>query len=199
MYSKEFFDNVIEDKYIMSDNGHYVFCGDEWSRECMYFSRRTVLNSKLCSKKIISYLNKYLIEHKTFTCVQDYSRTQINGMCYNLQLINDIHKLNLSHSLCINLSVIAPFFHIHVLELKRKKDNFSKWNGFPERINLLENSTYKKDIADIKNFLTSKLCLNEFPDNLLDEIVTPDIFTEDIRKGEFTYFNAFFQREFDTR
>jgi len=57
---------------------------------------------------------------------------------------------------------------------------------------------YKDEIERIKKYLVSKLELKEFPDILIDKVL-PNISTEDINKGEFTFYKGFFQREYDTR
>lgn len=197
-YNREYFDKIIKEKYILSEEGYYSFNDEKWIIDCSTSSTERQLNAKICSKEIISFLKEYLDNHKSFNTIQDYSTTEINGMCFNFQLIKDNHKLNISHSLCVNLSVVIPFFHLHVLELKRKENDFSKWDGFPVRKKNLEEEVYKLHIDAIKSFITSKLCLREFPDNLTNKVI-PEIFTEDIRKGNFTYFKAFFQRDYYTR
>jgi len=197
-YNQDYFYKIVKEKYIFSDEGYYIFNGDKWSINCIMPTKKRQLNADSCSKEIFSFLKKYLDNQKTFNSIQDYSTTKINGMCFNHQLISDKHELSLSHSLCVNLSTIIPFFHLHVLELKRKENNFPKWDGLPVRNKDLEEGDYKVHVDSIKDFMISKLCMREFPDSLTNKVV-PEIYTEDIRKGSFTYFNAFFQREYYTR
>lgn len=197
-YTKNYFNKKIEENYFLSDKGFFELNEKKsWFLECSNIED-DVLVAKICAQRILFFLNQILEKNKKFTTVQDYSRTSVNGMCYNIQIIADDYKAYLSHSICINISTIIPFFHIHVLELKRLKENFAKWDGIPKRKKNLESINYKEEIQEIKKFLSKELCLTEFPDFLENEL-THNIFTEDIRKEDFTYFKAFFQREYYTR
>ena len=194
----DYFNKMIEENFVFLNKGYYAFNEQKkWKIKCSK-NKSSILEPHNCSQKVLAFLNEMLLNSKRFTCVKDYSKNEVNGQCYNVQILSDNYELSLSHSICINISVIIPFFHVHVLELKRKTDNFHKWDGVPDRKIFLEKNTYRGEIRQIKDFLVSKLCLKDFPEELIYKLV-PGIFTEDISKEDFTYFNAFFQREYDTR
>ncbi len=198
MTTELFFLNKVKDFYFLNQNGVYEIRNPKkWLKNKTTENFGKTLDAEYCAKKVMIFLDKLLLEKK-FNCVHDFSKTALGEICYNLQIIKDDHINNLSHSLCINLSTLIPYFHIHVLELKRNKTNFSKWSGIPTRNIMLEKKSYKSEIDSLKKILTVDLFLNEFPDFLVQKKI-PEIYTNDIRKGEFTFYNAFFQREYDTR
>ena len=151
------------------------------------------INPEICASKCLSFLED-LKRQNDYTTVQDYTLPLSTGICHNVQLIKDNYEKKNSHSICINLSRVIPFFHIHVLNLNREKDNFPKWNGLPYRVESLETQEYAKIIRKIRMFLSSKLGLYEFPNELVDKKISA------IPSGEkFTYYNAFFAESFYTR
>lgn len=198
MNSNNYFRKMINNLYFTSEYGYYDVKRDvKWAKKASADDDTSqLIDAKHCAEKTLVFLKTFLTKSDSFTCVEDFSRVEIGELCYNIQLIKDDRIENLSHSICVNISNLIPFFHLHILELKRNEENFSKWRGLPVRVKKLENSVYLKEVLAIKKYLTNDLQLQEFPEELLNRRAN-GIYTKDIEN--FTYYNAFFQREFDTR
>jgi len=200
MISKEVLDDIIDEAYKVSHTTGYSFIKTRsgWVANPKLNVSENIAGIDQCIEKTEAFLNKILKDDSRFNTIQDYSMVEIGELYYNLQLINDIHELNVSHSLCINISVIAPLFHIHLLELQRKVGNFAKWDGLPQRNIQLEKNQYFDVIGNTTTFLEQELGLFELPENLSNSVI-PGAFTEDIEIDTFTYYNAFFLRDYYTR
>ena len=148
------------------------------------------------TRKLKLFLSHFVKKGENF-CVQDYTLLVSLDRCYNIQLIKDNFKQHISHSICVNISLLIPYYTIHVLEIRRGEDH-SKWISSPERKVELETKTYKNVIGEIKDYLNSELNLNEFPEELIYKVI-PNIHFENARFGKFTFYNAFFINEFYTR
>ncbi|MEA1784552.1 hypothetical protein U1E44_00470 [Arenibacter sp. GZD96] len=168
------------------------------SVQCVRLNR--VLKKALIENEItISlkyFLNGLIKENKNYT-LHDYTLFEGGDRCYNIQLIKDFHEERKSHSLCINLSVLIPYYTIHILEVRRS-ENFKKRIGGPERMIHLEATIYNELISKVKNYLNVELGLYLFPENLINKVI-PDISYENSDFGEFTFYNAFFLNSFYTR
>lgn len=94
------------------------------------------------------------------------------------------------YQLCINLSVIVPYYYVYVL-----KNNFElepyRWINLPQRDEESERLKFNSHIELVSNIIESKTLFNRFPDRLVKTII-PDINYADVELGSFTYFNAFF-------
>ena len=99
-------------------------------------------------------------------------------------------KLN---KLCINLSMIIPFFNIYVLENQIELNPY-KWITLPQRNKNLEENQYKDLIKKTSTLIESTIGFRKFPENL-SSLVIPDLSFNDIRFGNFTFYNAFFLNE----
>lgn len=187
-------DDKLKEIYTKNQEDGYTLKYDKWS----FKNKNGNIDSAYCADKCLKYLNNIFAENKKFSTVQDFSIIRNGYGCYNLQLIKDNYEKNHSHSICVNISLSIPIFHIHVLHLERQPSNFPKWNGLPYRDKKLEIVNYKDDIHNIRNLLISNLGLIEIPDSLIEEKISW-LYTEDISLGDFTYYKAFFQREFYTR
>lgn len=97
---------------------------------------------------------------------------------------------NVLYQLCLNLSIIVPYYNVYVL-----KNNFElepyRWLNLPERDKESEIDKFESSIKFISNIIEQKFLFNKFPDNLINTII-PDINYADVELGNFTYFNAFF-------
>ena len=184
--------------YFKTDKGFYTPVLENWSYSIPQEGVTLYLNHQICSEKCVLFLNEILKSSNDFSCVKDFSKITGGGICHNLQIIKDDLERSYSHSICVNISLLIPVFHIHVLQLNRKSADFSKWNGLPFRQKELEKTIFLEEITNITDFLINRLNLIKFPDNLINEKVD-GIFTEDINKNDFTFYTALFQREFYTR
>jgi hypothetical protein len=192
---KDVFNQRLAEIFTETKKKGYLLNYTEWS----YLNdKNESIDSFYCAEKCLGFMDNILSKNKHFSCVQNFTKIVNQYGCQNLQLISDNRNKNYSNSICVNISLSIPFFHIHVLHLKRKSDNFSKWAGLPIRDRNLESETYVSEISKIKHFLKSGLKLNEMPDNLI-ECNIPWLYNQDVPKGHFNYFQAFFQREFYTR
>lgn len=115
----------------------------------------------------------------------------------NIQLVKDLFDQSRSHSICINISLLIPFYTIHVLEIKRSED-YRKRIDEPRRRKELEDGEYKGGIQRIKEYLHEEMNLNDFPEELIEKVI-PDISFENSDFGCFTFYNTFFLNEFYTR
>ncbi|WP_034040589.1 hypothetical protein [Wocania ichthyoenteri] len=150
----------------------------------------------LITKKLKRFLFDYIKKNKNLS-VQDYTLFVSEDRCYNIQLINDNYEKNIMHSICINISLLIPYYTIHVLETKRSED-YKKRISNPKRKVELEEKNYKEIIHSIKEFLNTNLNLTPFPHRLLFKII-PDISFQNSGFKKFSFYNAFFLDDFYTR
>lgn len=195
----EYFDQSIDKIYTEDNRGFYSVNYQEWSINPDVNKKSSqVISIEKCSEKLLLFLEGLLRKSESFfTTVQNLSRPTGGDFCVNLQIIKDDFANSKSHSLCVNISRLIPFFHIHVLSLNRKKDNFSKWDGLPERNKELEEGCFKDYVQEIEKFLLEVSFLNKFPDSLIHKKVDR-LLTEECM-NECTYYNAFFMGSFYTR
>jgi hypothetical protein len=99
---------------------------------------------------------------------------------------------NVLYQLCINISVIVPYYYVYVLKNDIELEPY-RWVTLPEREKHVETEKFQSHIKMIIDVL-NQLSLNRFPDTLLTKII-PDINYADVEMGSFTYFNAFFLDE----
>ena len=196
--SFQYFDGLINKVFVDSNKGFFKPNFQKWQTIREDFEQPRILNPEICGELCLKKMETLLVEYPDFNTVQNFTEPAMVGYCQNIQIINDNYENNYSHSLCVNISDIIPYFHIHVLELKRKKNNFSKWDGLPFRRKELEITDYSSLLQKIKIFLSQDLGLMEFPEVLVNKVL-PSINTENIDLGDFTYYNAFFAETFDTR
>lgn len=119
---------------------------------------------------------------------KDVSMLNWHDRCFSFELdFNDGENL---HLICLNISVLIPFYSIRVLENKINKKSF-QWETNPVRNRKLETEKYKELVAQIEVIVENTLNYKKFPENILN-IVIEDISFQDIKFGEFNFFNAFF-------
>ncbi|WP_017497938.1 hypothetical protein [Flavobacterium sp. WG21] len=102
---------------------------------------------------------------------------------------------NRLHSICLNISVLSPYFTCYVLDTLVDLENV-KWIKKPNKNEDLE-IVYASEINKIVA-LTEKYGITKFPPELLSYRL-PEISRGFIPFGEFTFFNAFFLDEYYTR
>ncbi|HBK70599.1 MAG TPA: hypothetical protein DDZ39_02900 [Flavobacteriaceae bacterium] len=129
--------------------------------------------------------------------VQDYTLLGSNDRCFNIQLVKDLFHEARTHSICINISILKPYYTINVLEIQRSSD-FKRRIGSPQRKESLETGIYKNIITKIQKYLNEQMGLENFPESLLNKVI-PDISFQNSNFGQFTFYNAFFMDDFYTR
>lgn len=92
--------------------------------------------------------------------------------------------------LCVNISLLIPYYVIYVLENEIQIDPY-KWITLPKRNKKLETTKYSEHIALISLIIKNITKFNLFPEDLAN-VILPDLSFKDIRMGDFTFFNAFF-------
>lgn len=108
-------------------------------------------------------------------------------LSYELEIIeND----NVLVRICLNISLIVPYYVIYILENKINIDPY-KWLTLPIRNKKMEMNTYSSHINSISLIVEKKLNINLFPEKFL-HIIIPDLSFQENSFNEFTYFNAFF-------
>lgn len=95
--------------------------------------------------------------------------------------------------ICINISILIPYYVIYVLENEIQVNPY-KWITLPKRNKKIEITKYSEHISLISSIVENITGFNLFPENLTDEIL-PDLSFKDIKMGNFTFFNAFFLDE----
>lgn len=124
-----------------------------------------------------------------------------NDRAHNLQF-GDLKGTTL-YSICLNISIIAPYYTMYVLEtevgrfLKKPVDFFTSipLNTFR---NIEKEIEYEPLLKKIENLVEETFSYQSFPNELIDEVI-PDINHQSIRMGEFTMFNAFFLDKYSAR
>ena len=100
---------------------------------------------------------------------------------------------NRLNKLCLNISLLVPFYVVFLLENEIQLDPY-KWITLPKRNKELELTKYDNSIKLISNIVEGTINYNKFPDELAN-IILPDLSFNDIRFGDFTLYNAFFLDE----
>ncbi len=123
---------------------------------------------------------------------KDFTLVDWLDRALNVQSVNETSP-GIYHSLCINISIIAPYFCIYVLETEIDP-NSKNWKSLPKKV---ESNIYLSEIKEIKKELIDYFKLKEFPSELLKKKI--DVEFLDISKGEFNFFNGFFLNRYITR
>ncbi|OYQ43692.1 hypothetical protein CHU92_03090 [Flavobacterium cyanobacteriorum] len=121
----------------------------------------------------------------------DATHFHLNDRAHNLQLAELIN--NKLYSVCLNVSIIVPFYITYVLEIdiSYPGDNY-RFPKISKPVRNLEAEKKYQPIMDAMAALTeSFFSVTPFPEEKLHTII-PDISLETIRPGKFTFFNAFF-------
>jgi len=130
-----------------------------------------------------------------------------NGLYIPNERAHNIHLTQLKettlYSICLNISIIAPFYTLYVLEtniahlLKKPIDflNAPQLNTFRNKQKEIE---YQPTLDKIAQLTAQTFSAKLFPEELL-EIVIPDINHDMIAMGKFTMFNAFFLDQYNLR
>lgn len=143
------------------------------------------------------FLNKLIEEFKAVNSTMHFHDVTLFNSCdraFNLQLTKmDGNHL---HSICLNISVLCPYFTCYVLDTLVDLENV-KWIERPYKNEELE-IVYASEINKIIELTERKYGITKFPSELL-LYKLPEISRGFIPFGEFTFFNAFFLDEYYTR
>lgn len=119
----------------------------------------------------------------------DFSLFSWNDRAHNIQTVLKSDGL-ISVILCVNISVIIPFYTIYTLKIERESINEMKRKHPPVfETNLIDE--FSELVNDIWLILENNYNLKKFPEEFLNQIIEDASF-QDIELGNFTYFNAFF-------
>lgn len=102
----------------------------------------------------------------------------------------DFFEGQVLYQLCVNLSIIVPYYYVYVLKNKFEAEPY-RWLTLPQRDEAVEIGKFGSQIALISDTIEKKFFFNKFPDSLVNTIIQ-DINYADVELGSFTYFNAFF-------
>lgn len=116
-----------------------------------------------------------------------------NDRAYNFQLT--IIEGFTQYSLCLNVSVVIPYYTTYVLETPINMVNFRRLKH-PAK-NTAQEIAYKTHLDKMAQFAEEVFLVKRFPDDELQTIIL-DLSIETIRPGEFTMFNAFFLDDYYT-
>jgi hypothetical protein len=108
---------------------------------------------------------------------------------YSLQSLLKRENL-ICEVLCINISVIIPYFTIYILKTERENMKDIK-RKYPPAVSQELLEEHSELVKSIKSLLVNQYDLRVFPNSLENEIIE-GIGFQDIPIGKFTFFNAFF-------
>lgn len=146
--------------------------------------------SNIFKKQYLELVSE-LKEHEELKNINDNSLFHWQDRSISLEVDYVVgEKLN---KLCINISLLIPFYCIYVLENEIELNPY-KWKTLPERNKELEANQYKEIIYLVSEIIEKNIKFCRFPEEIANSII-PDIGFKDVQIGEFTYFNAFFLDE----
>lgn len=134
---------------------------------------------------LISKLKKHPLLHsiKDVTLLEWQDR----ALSFEMEIVKNGNKLV---KICLNISLIIPYYIVYVLENEIKTNPY-KWVTLPKRSEKLELTDYNDHLKLISRIVEEETKFSAFPKNI-SNIVLPDICFNDIKMGEFTFFNTFF-------
>jgi len=125
----------------------------------------------------------------------------LGDRAFNLQLAET--KGTKHYYICLNVSIIGPYYLIYVLELDISHAlvepvDFLRPGYKPPARNIEMEDHYASLLQKMGNVAESTFNVKPFPQNLLHTVL-PDLTLETIRSGNFTFFNAFFLDDYQYR
>lgn len=138
---------------------------------------------------------KNLFSRKMNKELTDNSLFQWHDRAYNLQCKIDSFN-NKSLVLCINISVVIPYYICYILEIEHSEKS-ETLKFIPRRNFVIENGLYLTFLEQTKIILEKEFHVKEFPKELLYESIKGINF-QDIEIEKFNYFNAFFLNDYFT-
>ncbi len=133
-------------------------------------------------------LLKKLKQNELLKNIQDNTSLQSDRcLTFNIEFIEDEKRLL---NICINISVLIPYYFIYVEENEIVLNPY-KWVTLPSRNKYLEEDKFKAKIQLISSIIEKTINFKLFSDDLLNLII-PNISYQDNSIGNFTMYNAFF-------
>lgn len=123
--------------------------------------------------------------------ISDSTLISWEDRCITLEI--DFLNKNILSKICINKSLLIPFYTIYLLENEIETNPY-RWKTIPKRNRVVENSSFKEIINSLSSIIEKEIGFFKMQDSLL-EIVIRDINFNDIEFGSFNFFNAFFLNE----
>lgn len=162
---------------------------DKYLQSKEFLNLSTVIDG-ISNKSYKNSRRELLKKIKEFKNIQNIKDVTIDNLDKCLSFEIEIIEGNNLMKICLNISMLIPYYFIYVLKndiqlkpeyiwLNMPKRDFESEMKFVDEINLLG-----KIVEEVMSF-------NRFPEHLISVII-PEINYADIEVGEFTYFNAFF-------
>jgi len=126
-------------------------------------------------------------KHKDLKDISDVTR-EPHDRCLTFEI--EIVELNKLIKVCINVSLLIPYYFIYVLKNDIDIESGCKWLNLPKRDKESEEK-YIELIKLLQYITEGQMQFNLFPESLVDVII-PEINYVDIELGKFTLYNAFF-------
>lgn len=122
---------------------------------------------------------------------KDISMLNWQDRCFTLEYV-ELEENKLYRTI-VYMSIIIPVYYVEVLENEINHET-KMWKTSPVKVKLLENEKFKNNLFKVSQLLESKFFYTKFPSYLINENID-DLTFQDIRKGDFTFFNLFFTNE----
>lgn len=185
--TKEFFLQKISEIYPKDishfrDKENYISSQEYKKLLSLISSRRTFPDSQ--KEKLINEL-----KIRKNTNFSDFSLFSWNDRAHNIQTVLKSDGL-ISVILCVNISIIIPYYTIYTLKIERESINEMK-RKYPPVIETNFLNEFSELVNVIRLILENRYKLKKFPDEFLNQIIE-DLSFQDIEIGNFTFFNAFF-------
>lgn len=145
-------------------------------------------------ERVVSELKKNLSLKELH--IIDITNLHFHDRSTSIQVIKFDYLHNKQFSICLNTSLLIPFYTIYVLEVA-VDFKLKKWNSAPFRSREAENIIFSKEIYAIKAIIEN-VGYSQFPESILYNKIK-NISFQDIKLGEATFFNAFFLNNYFTR
>lgn len=156
------------------------------SKEFIYLSNYL---KKIDSNLIIEKLIKEIRKDEQFKKIVDRTSLFMDRcLTFELEKVENDSLIRI----VIEISLIFPYFYIYISENKISTNPY-KWLTLPKR-NLELEEKYAIEIDSLKKIIIRKTGYTQISNDIVDFIID-DISFQDVKKGKFTVYNAFFKDE----
>jgi hypothetical protein len=148
------------------------------------------INRQLLDKDYQNLRKQLLNEFKKNESIQSISDVTLEGhdRCLTFQI--EIIESNSLIKICLNVSLLIPYYFIYVLKNDIELEPTYRWLNHPKR-NRESEVKFDEELKLLEDIIKEKINFNKFPEYLI-QMTIPEITYVDIELGKFTYFNAFF-------
>lgn len=166
----------------IDENERYLY-SDEFRR--LVFMLNTFYSNNNDYHLLLEKLKAYDIIDK----IQDLTSLSFDRcLTFEIDYLKGDNKLI---KISINISILIPYYMVYVEENQIELNPY-KWITLPKRNITLENTEYKEHLNLISSIVEETIKFHKFPEDIALKII-PDISYQDVRMGDFTFFNAFFR------